>query len=364
MTRATASCDACGWSGGPYRSTAQADYALSRHSCALHLARAERAAQAAAKAAAVDRTPRPCLHKHARHEHGTHTTYVLDQCRCRPCADANGRYERARSRAHAYGRYDRLTDAQPVRDHIRALQADGLGLKTVAACAGVSNATVTRIIYGRKGQPPSQRVSKDVAAKILSLTAGQAADAAVVDGTGTQRRLRALVAIGWSQTKLAARVGMTLHRLNQVVLADDPHITVATRRAVTALYDRLWDATPPAQDKASRVARTRARNYAAARGWAVPLAWDDSAIDDPQARPITGQAPQRAGRGRPAEDVAEDVEWLLEQDSLATAQQLADRLHIGVDGIQKACRRAGRRDLLDRLTRNARLTSPKGTAAA
>ena len=85
--RATATCD-CGWTGGPYRSPKQAAYALSRHSCDKHRAKiAHAAARADAQAERerlINRTPQPCHHKKANHQHGTYVTYTQDRCRCWP----------------------------------------------------------------------------------------------------------------------------------------------------------------------------------------------------------------------------------------------------------------------------------------
>ena len=58
-------------------------------------------------------------------------------------------------------------------------------------------------------------------------------------------------------------------------------------------------------------------------------------------------------RRLPAE-VAEDVEWLLEQHPYITTRALAQRLgYADNSGVQVALERAGRRDLLARLARNA-----------
>ena len=51
----------------------------------------------------------------------------------------------------------------------------------------------------------------------------------------------------------------------------------------------------------------------------------------------------------------DDVEWLLECDPLMTAAVMAPRFDVSPNGLQRALQRAGRRDLLDRLARDAEL---------
>jgi hypothetical protein len=61
-----------------------------------------------------------------------------------------------------------------------------------------------------------------------------------------------------------------------------------------------------------------------------------------------------AATDRRAEDVAEDVEFILDTDRLATTAQVAARLGYRTkSGLQKALE--ARPDLLDRLARNAEL---------
>jgi hypothetical protein len=73
----------------------------------------------------VDRTPKPCQHPRANHQHGTRLAYMLDRCRCLPCSAANSAYETRRVQLKAYGRGTPtgLVDATPARTHVEKLQA-------------------------------------------------------------------------------------------------------------------------------------------------------------------------------------------------------------------------------------------------
>lgn len=210
-------------------------------------------------------------------EHGTRTKFVHDQCRCLPCRAANARYAQRLARDYVYGRR-RLVDAGPARVHLAALRDAGVGTRRVGEVTGLGRTAICKVVSGE-----TRRVHPENLARILAVGADDRAAGVPVDGTGTRRRLRALVAVGWSQTRLAGRLGWTVANLNRVVVDDDRSLQRPLRDAVRRLYDEVWDTAPPAVGPAERGAVGRATRYAAARGWAPPMAWDDDTIDDPAA---------------------------------------------------------------------------------
>lgn len=222
-----------------------------------------------------------CGCKKARHEHGQYATYNVHLCDCLLCKAANRERRNRRYREKLYGRF-RLVDAQPVRDHVIALQAQGMGWKRVAAVAGVSISTVSALLYGRgnrsgeQPRPPRRQIDRALAAKILAVEL-DLAPSAYVDGTGSLRRLRALRAIGWTRAALAARLGRASGNLDLV--GRYAQVTASYAQAVKTLYDELWD--QPQHGPAADRARARALDL----GWAPPMAWDDDTIDDPAAVP-------------------------------------------------------------------------------
>jgi DNA-binding CsgD family transcriptional regulator len=115
--------------------------------------------------------------------------------------------------------------------------------------------------------------------------------AGLIDATGTVRRLRALVAIGHSQTALATRLGVTPPTISVLIHPRHDRVSIQTYWSVAKLYSELW--TQPVEGPEGE----RSRNKAKANNWVSPLAWDD--IDDPKARPnIRGVAKERAdGKG-------------------------------------------------------------------
>ncbi len=98
---------------------------------------------------------------------------------------------------------------------------------------------------------------------------------AIVDATGTRRRLKALQTIGWRWCDLAPLFGCTSYKAVQKwAISNTVHDD--TRQRVRAVYDVLWATLGP-----SEVLRRQARR----KGWAPPQAWDDDDIDDPNAQP-------------------------------------------------------------------------------
>jgi hypothetical protein len=184
-----------------------------------------------------------------------------------------------------YGRWQPYVDAGPAREHVRLFMDAGIGFKRVAALAGIPASTVSRMLYGRGSRPPSRRIRPGTEAAILAAEPSREllAGRAVVDGTATRRRLRALVATGRSKAYLAARLGMLPSNFGDMM--ERGKVTAATDRAVAALYDELWDSPPPETTQHEKISASRARNYAAARDWALPQQWDDETIADPGAAP-------------------------------------------------------------------------------
>lgn len=221
--------------------------------------------------------------------HGTYGKYCTERCRCAECRAANRDRNRrwARNKAMvAHGMADPLwVDAEPVRRHVQALMAAGMGVPRIQQTSGVTKGVLIRLVYGRpgRGEAPSRKIRPANAARLLAIRAPLPADGAAIDATGTRRRLQALVAIGWSGAELMRRIGAVGTDFPKLLGRD--RVLARTARAVHALYDQLWDTTPPTSTRWERATRSRALAFAAARGWAPPQAWDDDTIDDPTAAP-------------------------------------------------------------------------------
>jgi transcriptional regulator with XRE-family HTH domain len=258
-------------------------------------------------------------------EHGTRARYVMGEgpgktagCRCDSCTAANRAYASQRERQQVYGRWQPRVDAGPAREHLHGLSAAGIGWKRVAELSGVSTGAVSKLLFGGPGdRPPARRIRPETEQKLLAVPLAEPsrAAAAVVDATATRRRLQALVACGYSQAALGARLGIQRSNFSQ---AEAGQVTAATERAVSCLYDELWNVPPDEGTHRARISASRARNYARARGWVPPLAWDDDAIADPDAAPAAGwQRSARVPLAERAEDAAEVIAWEGSRDLAA-----------------------------------------------
>lgn len=267
-------------------------------------------------------------------DHG-YARYKLDNCRCYVCGYANHTYCQARERAIAYGTWQPYVDAEPARQHVRNLQACGLGTRRIAELAGIERKRITDLVNGRteRGRHYQTKIRPDTAAKLLAIepTLDNLGSATVIDGTGTRRRIQALIAAGWPQAHLATRLGMTGGNFGRIL--KDPRVTVRTARAVRALYDQLWRANP-LEHGAAPCGITRAKRYAADRNWAPAGAWDDDTIDDPAAQPDLGQKASRQNA------LVEDIQWLETQGY--TREQATHRLGVTRGAIDAAMSRANR----------------------
>lgn len=227
-------------------------------------------------------------------EHGTRRRYLsrTHRCRCAACQQANtaamARWRRYKAMERHGAVAPRMVDAEPVRRHVRALMAAGMGWERIAATAGVGEGAVAHLLYGQPsaGRAPSTRVTRTTAERLFAVVVPVLADGARIDATGTRRRLQALVAVGWTGSAIMRHLGKA--PTNFYFLIQQQTVEVATARAVRALYERLWNTTPPTATQRQRGAIVKARRCAAERGWPPPMAWDDTTIDDP-AVPPAGQ---------------------------------------------------------------------------
>lgn len=103
----------------------------------------------------------------------------------------------------------------------------------------------------------------------------------MVPALGTRRRLRALMALGWTMPALDAHLG---ERVTANLLAGRGEVVHLGRaRLVAQVYERLCMSVPDGW------VAERTRRMAHRRGWRPPLWWDD--IDDPRDR-APGPKPQ------------------------------------------------------------------------
>lgn len=283
-------CPDCPWTGTGYRSAAIADAAKSQHSCD----RARRAAEVTNRHRAridTSRVERPCLHTVAHHQHGTWLCYVGDICRCRPCTDAMAAYEANRNRLKAYGKWHPMSPTAPVREHVERLRAQGMSIKAIGETAGVGPRVIARLLYtinsGGREIPPSETMRTENAEALLAVTFTTALEGYVAVH-GLVRRLQALQAIGYPMAWIAEQGGFTTGNLNRY-FKGNRKVHRSTHDRIAAVYQGLWHtpAVPRRGLSATKIEKTI--EHATRQGWASPLAWDESGLDDPDAVPDLGE---------------------------------------------------------------------------
>lgn len=113
----------------------------------------------------------------------------------------------------------------------------------------------------------------------------------LIDVTGTKRRLQALQAMGWTSRNIAERYGdLRIDRWGAgrgtttvsaiTVYMTRTWIQPETAARLAGVYDELSMKQPP-----DLPGNRQVRKRSLEKGWAPPLAWDDEAIDDPDAMP-------------------------------------------------------------------------------
>lgn len=157
---------------------------------------------------------------------------------------------------------------------------------------------------------------------------------ALVDAAGTRRRLRALATAGWSLQDLSARLYQPEQLISRWRSGRAKLVTARNAEAVRAVYDEINLEQGPSALATSR---------ALAKGWPAPIELDDRTIDSPRTRRVKIDT-RKSDRGSVHLD---DLEVLVESGQ--SWHTIATQLRVKVDSIYRACERAGRDDLLDRL---------------
>lgn len=151
--------------------------------------------------------------------------------------------------------------------------------------------------------------------------------------TGTQRRIRALQALGWRLGDLDAELGHPARSSYTMNLLKQERVHIDTAEAVAAMYERLSMTFGP-----SASLRVKAANW----GFPPPLAWDD--IDDPDETP--------KGWEYDAQPRLTRADILADLDANHAGISAACRaLKITRDALERWCQRHEQRELYSRLVR-------------
>lgn len=200
-------------------------------------------------------------------------------------------YEADRKRRMALGEWKGKVPAGPAVAHLARLQASGLNINRIMRITGLPERTLREM-------PKRTMLWSTTAEKVLaidpttSIVEGEP-PAGLLPVIGTRRRLQSLVAIGYTHVGLARRLGLTVAGLDRLVLDSHSLASDQVRVATARKADMLWRELQHVHPKRTH-ASVAARKRANARGWAVPFAWDEDAIDNPNAEPQLPEDPDGA----------------------------------------------------------------------
>ncbi len=178
-----------------------------------------------------------------------------------------------------------LVSASPVREHVLKLRAAGGSYEAIGRAAGIGAMTVHGIAKGRR-----LKVQTDVACRLLTVTEDHVCPLHL-SPNGTMWRLRALVAMGHSCTRMASTAGISPATLRRIVRGEALTITPELRLAVTALFNAWWDKAPPCRTRQEKLAARNARRRAALHNWPCAAGLDEDQLDQPGYRPRCGWLP-------------------------------------------------------------------------
>lgn len=270
---------------------------------------------------------------------------------------ATAHMQRRRRRLKALGEWqDPFVDAEPVRQHLKKINAAGMPVRAICEQLGLPHeSSLQCVLWGRGAYGPSQQIRRETAELVLAYwpSPDHFPDTALIDATGTRRRVQALAVRGWSYSAVARHVGMWKESFRKAI--KQRTVTARLARAVRDVYDALWN-QDPLEHGVSLNAVSRVRASAAREGWSGPLAWDDDTIEDPAAVPLTDAETPAATEGgnlaarwlmgesvildRPARD--EVITHLYEWTNDTTAE-IAERLEMTPCAVEQVWNRIKRK---------------------
>jgi hypothetical protein len=175
-----------------------------------------------------------------------------------------------------------LVSAELVREHVRKLRAGGGTYQSIGCAAGTGAMTVHRIANARR-----PTVQAEVASRLLAVTEADIRTKRPSPG-GAMWRLRALVAMGHTCTRMAAATSISPATLRRIARGEARTISPQLRQAVTALFDAWWDKTPPLRTRQEKLAARDALKRAALNNWPPPAGLDEDELDRPGYQPQCG----------------------------------------------------------------------------
>lgn len=252
-------------------------------------------------------------------------------CNCLRCPKCRDREQsRTRIRMKRAGTWNPWIPAQPVIDHIQTLRDHGLSYRQIGKLTDTPRQTIEHIHrYGRA------KVDRDIATRILNTKPRPSSSIPsdhLSSPVGARRRIQALMALGYTQTEIARRVGSSSEHISVISRGVTGSIHNDLNDRISKVYDELW--TRPGPSK-------RGRDRARRQGYISPLGWDDDTIDDPTAEPAIKRPAAVWGITDTTRRKLPDWHVLAAEVNERSATQVAARYGVDHKTINKALTRAG-----------------------
>lgn len=169
----------------------------------------------------------------------------------------------------------RTVDATRAREWVVELGELGFTTQNIAVGSGVSEASVRRLLA-----KPEARIGVALERALMATTPAsiyaKAPDTTFVPATGSSRRLKALLRLGYRLEDIAAGAGIGADSLECVAKGSKRKtVTARTHRALAAFYDTARLTWGPSN---------YTRSFAKRKRYPSPLAWTEENIEDPRAR--------------------------------------------------------------------------------
>ena len=243
-------------------------------------------------------------------------------CRCADCRAGVVAESKKNQYLRKTGRSTMRT-TETASAHVLKLRAAGMADSEIMQAASIAPDVLYRVLRnaGRIHATTEQRI---LAVKVPAKA--RQGNGSLTDGTGTRRRLQALVAAGWPSAEIAFRLGVFRQQVGYLIRGEGTgQVTLRVEAEVSRVFRALWGQSPEANGVAPHVA-LRARRRAARRHWHPAGAWDD--IDNPNEQPQYGARVNRSAA------IVEDVAELVTQGHSRDA--IAERLGVTWNYVQIA----------------------------
>ncbi|BDZ52751.1 hypothetical protein GCM10025867_49920 (plasmid) [Frondihabitans sucicola] len=167
-------------------------------------------------------------------------------------------------------------DVEKVRTHIRTLQASGMNLHLIGEQANITSRHLVAILAtGSEVEQvaAADRVSRGTARRILAVKPGPTSPQQTIDARPTNRRLQALVAMGYTYAMIGGMLGCKAKTVRPKAI--QPEVRVHFAESVSVAYAKYAHREPVyVSDSTRRLGRKLAAG-ARTKGWLGPLDWDD-----------------------------------------------------------------------------------------